>query len=516
MKKHAGSAQEARRKLYELIRSDAPFEQKAEEALELGRRYLGVENGHLTRIDRETEHWEALISTDAVDGRFPPGLELDLGETFCRRTITESAPIALHDAPNQGWSDDPAFEAHALHCYHGTTIVIEGKPYGTVCFVAGDPREEAFSNGETMFVELITRLLERELERERHEAELAKQANLATVLNRVLRHNLRNDMAVIRGYTQLMANELPDVQAGETALDHIDSLIEFSEKARELDRVVAAESEREPTDIVALVREIVEAVGEDYENASVRFDGDDPITVAVLPSFGRAVEELVENACKHGGDSPTVGISIAIVPNAVEIEIADDGPGLADHEREVLRTGAETPLIHGSGLGLWLVHWIVTSHNGSVEAAATESGTTMTISIPRTYGTDVQRQLSRLVRARDQYRAAFEEATDAMVIIDDGARIVDANAKAEELYGMNGRALLGRSIPEFLPDDFDFERAWYEFQDDGKGRDTVTITGADGVTRQVEYSATTDIIPGQHLVVSRVITEQIEREVKLQ
>lgn len=141
------SASEARQQLYEVMRSDRSFEQKARAALELGRRYLDADNGHLTRIDEETDHWEAVVSTDSADGDFPPGLELDLGTTYCRRTIEADDQIALHDAPNQEWADDPAFETHGLHCYHGTTLVLDGEPYGTLCFVSETARATPYDEG---------------------------------------------------------------------------------------------------------------------------------------------------------------------------------------------------------------------------------------------------------------------------------------------------------------------------------------------------------------------------------
>lgn len=116
--------------LYEIIQRDCAFEQKAQAALELGERYLGVDNAHLTRIDPDTDFWQAIVSTDPPDGDFPPGLTLDMQSTYCRRTVTRESSIALHDAPAQGWEDDPAFEAHGLHCYHGTPITLGGISMG--------------------------------------------------------------------------------------------------------------------------------------------------------------------------------------------------------------------------------------------------------------------------------------------------------------------------------------------------------------------------------------------------
>ncbi len=509
------STEEARQRLYEIIREDVPFEQKAKEALELGKQYLGVDNGHLTRIDQQTGHWQAIVSTDSEDGTYPPGLELDLGTTYCRRTLTEDTQIVLNDAPNQGWEDDVAFETHGLHCYIGTTIILDDEPYGTVCFVSEDPNDEEFSDGETMFAELITQLLERELENEQHEAELNRQTNLALVLNRVLRHNLRNDMAIIRGYTQIMADRIDEDRISEIALDHVDRLIDLSEKARELDRVVGTESERKPMDLVSLIKNVTSGIEHRYPSASISIEAGEPVSATLFPSIERAITELIENAAKHSGDDPRVSITIKTAPNTVEIRIADNGLGLAAHEADVLKTGTETPLTHGTGLGLWLSHWIISSHGGSLGVTDTGAGTTMEISIPRIQSTNVMEQLNILERARDLYQAAFEEATDGMLIVNTDAQIIDTNTEASTTLGIERRRLLGRSLPELLPDDFDFENTWESIQRREHFQETVVFDRPDGEKRHINYSVATDIVPGQHLIIGRDISEQISSKLEV-
>lgn len=171
------TAQEARRKLDETKQRNAPFKQKARKALQVGEQYLGVDNAHITRIDTESGQWEAAVSTDQDGEKFPEGLQTNLQTTYCRQTIETDGQITLHDAPAQGWEDDPAFKIHGLSCYHGTTVYVNGELYGTLCFVAEDPRNEAFETDETMFVDLIRRLLERELEQRRHQTELTERSN---------------------------------------------------------------------------------------------------------------------------------------------------------------------------------------------------------------------------------------------------------------------------------------------------------------------------------------------------
>lgn len=235
------SPRRARLALYDLMDQDIPFEEKVSGALAIGKQYLDMENGHFTQIDNETDHWEALISTDPPEGNFPPGLKLDLGTTYCRRTITEDEPISLHDAPNQGWENDPAFQTHELHSYHGTTVNHDGEPYGTVCFVSEDSRDRPFETDETMFAELITKLLETELEHNQYEEQLIRQSNLTNVLNRVLRHNLRNDLSVVRGRVDMLMEETEQSQNGEIAIRMVDKLLNLSEKARGLEWIVAEE-----------------------------------------------------------------------------------------------------------------------------------------------------------------------------------------------------------------------------------------------------------------------------------
>ena len=149
------SADDARHQLYEIMKRDDSFEQKAKDALELGTAYLDVDSGFLTRIESDTDHWETIASTDGADGLVPLGMTSNLNWMYCRHTIERDSPLALHDIPNQ----QTAVEAAEFDCYHGTTLTVNDEIYGTVCFVAVDARNDPFSEAETMFAELVGRLL---------------------------------------------------------------------------------------------------------------------------------------------------------------------------------------------------------------------------------------------------------------------------------------------------------------------------------------------------------------------
>jgi PAS domain S-box-containing protein len=508
------TSEEARRRLYEILDRNTPFQTKAEQALDLGKSFLGVDNGHVTKIDPHTDYWEAIASTDSDTGEFPPGLICDLRQTYCRRTVQQDTSIALHDAPAQGWADDPAFDTHGLRSYHGTAITLDDDTFGTICFVAESSREP-FTAAETMFAELIAKSLKHELESHQYEDALTRQSNLSTVLNRVLRHNLRNSVTVIRGRAEHLIEQFPDATGAQSIIDEADKIIELSEKARVLELVIVEEFGRQDTSLEPLIQRVVQEITTEYPTASMTVDDPENVSLAVRPSLERALYELLENAVKHTDAEPSVKVAVESVPNAVQIRIDDNGPGLPEIEQQALAEGIETPLAHGSGLGLWLTYWVVTGHDGTIDVTVSENGTTMVIELPRKAATAdsnlTETDRPALQRVQDKFRAVFEEACDAMLIANDDGRYIDANQRAADLFGVQRQQLLGRSIDEFTPEEIDIEEAWQEFRESGRERGTFPIVRPDGTQRTVEYNAEADIVPGQHLTILRDVTEREDR-----
>jgi sensor histidine kinase regulating citrate/malate metabolism len=67
----------------------------------------------------------------------------------------------------------------------------------------------------------------------------------------------------------------------------------------------------------------------------------------------------------------------------VDVEVADQGPGIPDCELEALRSGDERALLHGSGIGLWLVNWLVTFLDGTLRFEGNDPcGTVVTMTLP--------------------------------------------------------------------------------------------------------------------------------------
>ncbi|WP_254273020.1 PAS domain S-box protein [Haloarcula marina] len=209
-----------------------------------------------------------------------------------------------------------------------------------------------------------------------------RTAQLIGLLNRVLRHNLRNELTVIHGYTEFVEERPEDVDVVSGIRRPVKRLVALSERAHELETYARRDRKPErlwPCDIVETV---AEAHRERFPEATVRVDVDADCGVCVGREIERAVSELVTNALEHAPSSDTaVDVRVRRDGEWVEIAVADDGPGIPEIEATVVETGEETPLQHGTGLGLWLVNWIVTQYGGSFQLAG-DDGTVATLRLP--------------------------------------------------------------------------------------------------------------------------------------
>ncbi|WP_123619838.1 PAS domain-containing sensor histidine kinase [Halorubrum sp. CSM-61] len=202
------------------------------------------------------------------------------------------------------------------------------------------------------------------------------------VLTRVLRHNFRNDLNVVTGFTERAIEAVEDPELAtelERVVDTADRLLRVGETSRRVERLLADRPTPQPIDLADAVEEALISLPEELrEGADVEVDVPDGITVSAIGYLAEAIAELVDNAIRHSdADRPRVEIAAAELPSEswASLVVADDGPGIPPAERAVL-TGEETPLEHASGLGLWYVNWIVGAGGGSFDIGAASTGGT--------------------------------------------------------------------------------------------------------------------------------------------
>ena len=218
----------------------------------------------------------------------------------------------------------------------------------------------------------------------RDASERRQREGLISVINRVLRHNVRNEMTVIRGLADVLADELEADRAKRAAVISAAAsrLIDLTESAQKIEQHRDLSPTLEPTDVVALIDRAVVECETRYPDASITVRDPSEAIAATLPRIEVAFIEIIENAVKYGGDPATVDVDVTVSDQQVTCRIRDAGPGLPPREQAVLSAGNETPLVHGTGLGLWLSYWIVTTLDGDIDVTASETGTTVAIRLP--------------------------------------------------------------------------------------------------------------------------------------
>jgi signal transduction histidine kinase len=188
-----------------------------------------------------------------------------------------------------------------------------------------------------------------------------------TVLNRILRHNVRNDLDVVLAYADAVDDEELRTGIRERATD----LLELSNKVREAEAVMTESTDSpESVDLTDVASTVVDQFRSKNESADISLVCPDAVTISSHRAVLRQVLfELVENALEHTtADAPRVELSVREVSDgAVELSVADDGPGIPEREREILAAGTETQLEHGQGIGLWFVNWAVTQLGGEIQ-----------------------------------------------------------------------------------------------------------------------------------------------------
>ena len=122
-----------------------------------------------------------------------------------------------------------------------------------------------------------------------------------------------------------------------------------------------------------------------------------------------------------------------------------------------------------------------------------------------------------LTEREDQLRAIFDNALDAMVVIDDDRRFVDANPAACELLGVTLEKIRGERLDLFLDREIKdgMRERWREFVEHGQAKGEWRLITADNRRCLVEYSAKAHVVAGRHLSIWRDVTKRRQLEDQL-
>ncbi|MFB6122014.1 MAG: PAS domain-containing protein [Haloferacaceae archaeon] len=320
-------------------------------------------DGSILRANSRAEAVFGLARSELVERTYDAA-EWDVVDEMGRPLPSEELPF--HRVGDTG---DPVFDyEHGIEAPDGTRMWLS---------VNAVPLFDDDGN-----VERIVTAVDDVTDRREYERRLRNQAERLSVLNRVLRHDIRTKANIVSGYADLVRRDPTRIDEGvENVRETTAELVELSDKIRKLERTIAKSGATGRYDVVDAVERALTNVDAAGRDASFEVDLPAAAWTTADERFEFAVEELLENAVEHGGDAPTVSVSVRSETRRgrgeVVVRVADDGPGIPEHERRVLEREGETPLEHASGYGLWLVKWAVTTLDGTLDIDERERGGTV-------------------------------------------------------------------------------------------------------------------------------------------
>ncbi|MGM0592726.1 MAG: histidine kinase N-terminal 7TM domain-containing protein, partial [Halobacteriota archaeon] len=222
-----------------------------------------------------------------------------------------------------------------------------------------------FLSGEVQTGQLVT--VVDVTDRETYRQRLETKSEQLEALNRVVRHDIRNDMAVVLGWAEYLRDHVDE--DGDEPLEGIlaksEHVIELTDVSREFIESLSDDgiAEPRPIDLRATIESELVAVRESHPEATFEVSGGLPSsTVAATQMLSSVFRNILENAVRHNDTAaPAVTIHGTESAGSVRVTVADNGPGVPDDRKETIFGKGEKGLDSaGSGIGLYLVRTLVT------------------------------------------------------------------------------------------------------------------------------------------------------------
>ena len=375
---------------------------------------------------------------------------------------------------------------------------------------------ERETEGFVIVLSDITERIRREQDLEDREEELDL---LRQILTRYLRHNMRNDLNVIQGNAELLTEDetlsQKQIKSVETVIDKTEALSEMSETARTYSSLLGRDTELSTFDLSKITTEVVQRVRETHSDVTFELDVPETCKIRARDGVQRAFEELIDNAARYNdATKPWVHILVENDDGA-RLVIEDNGPGIPDLEIESLKKGAETPLTHSQGVGLWLSKWLIEGVEGQLSFETTNTGTRVTVDFPSlaTIGSTGQ-EITTLKEREQRLQTIKDRMTDAIIEVDADFTVTQLGERAERIFDKEADAVLGHRLWDLFPTltDTQFEPV---IRDAMESRSSTSV---EGYLEEIDTGLEFAIYPefdGGLTFYTRDITERKEQETLL-
>jgi signal transduction histidine kinase len=229
------------------------------------------------------------------------------------------------------------------------------------------------------------------VQRKRTERELRQRTHQLTIMNQLMRHDIRNDVSLVVGRLHELRESVDDrhddlLAEVLAASNHVLQLTRTI--GNTVEAVTAADGATlEPVDLGEILVTEIEQSRKLYETAEITVDGEIPdVDVRANRLLSSVFGNLLSNAMIYNdAEAPLVTVAVRTDAETVTVEIADNGPGIPFRQRELLFSREPTDIEgDGIGIGLYLVASLVDRYGGDIWVADNDpTGTVVTVELDR-------------------------------------------------------------------------------------------------------------------------------------
>lgn len=226
-----------------------------------------------------------------------------------------------------------------------------------------------------------------------------------SIIHRVFRHNLRQDINLVLGNSDFIQSSTDDeriIERCENLVERMSKIERYQRQMSQIEEVLDPSTPLRRTNLSTVVTED-SLVDELAESSTVSLTIDVPEETEVIASkhFSEGFHEVLENSIEHhDSDTPKVEVSIEESERGmVELSVTDDGPGIPEYEQQAISQMEEEQMIHSSGLGLWLAKFACVRSGGDLEISTpSHGGSRVTMALPKASSRVIKRKLFRVFR----------------------------------------------------------------------------------------------------------------------